>query len=102
MAKVSKYGQWKYPGEDTIIPNANGNITMKGVPYPVLGIDDLGNQQMMMPGIDYKFPGNSVYEIPMMAYGGDISIPSLKRVKIKSLPKAQLLGNLTPEQKKRI
>jgi len=88
-AKVSKYGQWKYPGQDTIIPNANGSITMKGVPYPVLGIDDLGNQQMMMPGVDYQFPGNSVYEIPMMAYGGDISIPSLRKVKVKSLPKAQ-------------
>ena len=69
-AKVSKYGQWKYPGQDTIIPNANGSITMKGVPYPVLGIDDQGNQQMMMPGGEYQFPGNSVYEMPMMAAGG--------------------------------
>lgn len=65
MAKVSKYGQWQYPGEDTIIPNVNGSITMKGVPYPVLGIDDLGYSQMMMPGVDYQFPGNSVYEKPM-------------------------------------
>ena len=80
-AKVSKYGQWKYPGEDTIIPNANGSITMQGVPYPVFGIDDLGNQQMMMPGNDYQFPGNSVYEIPMMAYGG-------------ALPKAQSIGEI--------
>ena len=72
-AKVSKYGQWKYPGEDTIIPNANGSITMQGVPYPVLGIDDQGNQQMMMPGMDYQFPGNSVYEIPMMAAGGIVN-----------------------------
>ena len=82
-AKVSKYGQWKYPGQDTIIPNANGSITMKGVPYPVLGIDDRGNQQMMMPGGEYQFPGNSVYEIPMAKNGGT------KKVKIKSLPKAQ-------------
>ena len=86
-AKVSKYGQWKYPGEDTIIPNANGSITMKGVPYPVLGIDDQGNQQMMMPGVDYQFPGNSVYEIPMAKKGG------AKKVKIKSLPKAQVNYN---------
>lgn len=82
-AKVSKYGQWKYPGQDTIIPNANGSITMKGVPYPVLGIDDRGNQQMMMPGVDYQFPGNSVYEIPMAKMGGG------KRVRIHSLPKAE-------------
>lgn len=91
-AKVSKYGQWQYPGEDTIIPNANGSITMKGVPYPVFGIDDLGNQQMMMPGGEYQFPGNSVYEVPMMAYGGDISVPDLRRVTINALPKAQTLG----------
>jgi hypothetical protein len=96
MAKVSKYGQWKYPGEDTIIPS--GDITMQGVPYPVLGIDNLGNTKMMQPGGNYTFPGTAVYEIPMMAYGGDISVPSLKRVKIKSLPKAQNFGELTPEQ----
>jgi hypothetical protein len=92
MAKVSKYGQWKYPGEDTIIPS--GNITMQGVPYPVFGIDNLGNAKMMQPGGNYTFPGTAVYEIPMMAYGGDISVPSLKRVKIKSLPKAQTVGEL--------
>jgi hypothetical protein len=80
---VSKYGQWKYPGQETIIPNANGNITMQGVPYPVLGIDDLGNQQLMLPGMDYQFPGNSVYEIPMAKMGG------AKKVKIHSLPQAQ-------------
>jgi len=101
MAKVSKYGQWKYPGQDTIIPNANGSITMKGVPYPVFGVDDLGYSQMMMPGMDYQFPGNSVYEIPMMAYGGDISIPNLRRVKIKSLPKAQTTGELEQQARER-
>lgn len=74
MAKVSKYGQWQYPGEDTLIPNVNGSITMQGVPYPVLGIDDLGNQMMMMPGVDYQFPGNSVYEIPMAQNGGESKI----------------------------
>jgi len=94
MAKVSKYGQWKYPGEDTIIPS--GNITMKGVPYPVLGIDNLGNAKMMQPGGNYTFPGTAVYEIPMMAYGGDISVPSLKKIKIKSLPKAQTVGEFNP------
>ena len=80
---VSKEGQWKYPGQETIIPNANGRITMQGVPYPVLGIDDLGHSQMMMPGAEYQFPGNSVYEIPMAKMEGT------KKVKINSLPKAQ-------------
>jgi hypothetical protein len=43
---------------------------MKGVNYPVLGIDDLGNSQMMMPGHDYTFPGDYVTEIPQMGKGG--------------------------------
>jgi hypothetical protein len=88
MAKVSKYGQWKYPGEDTIVPTPDGRITMKDVPYPVLGIDNKGNRQMMMPGMDYQFSGKSVYEIPMVKSGGT------RKVKIKKLPKAQIIGGI--------
>ena len=65
---ISPLGQWAYPGEVTIIPSSD--ITMKGVNYPVLGVDNLGNQQMMMPGQDYTFPGDYVTEIPQMGKGG--------------------------------
>jgi hypothetical protein len=65
---VSSLGQWAYPGEVTIIPS--NSITMKGVGYPVLGVDNLGNSQMMMPGADYTFPGNYVTEYPQMQFGG--------------------------------
>lgn len=65
---VSPLGQWAYPGEVTIIPS--NSITMQGVNYPVLGIDNLGNQQVMMPGMDYTFPGDYVTEIPQMGKGG--------------------------------
>ncbi len=65
---VSSLGQWAYPGEVTIIPS--NSITMKGVGYPVLGVDNLGNSQMMMPGADYTFPGDYVTEIPQMGKGG--------------------------------
>jgi len=65
---VSPLGQWAYPGEVTIIPSSN--ITMKGVNYPVLGVDDLGNSQMMMPGQDYNFAGQYVTEYPQMQFGG--------------------------------
>ena len=65
---ISPLGQWAYPGEVTIIPSSD--ITMKGVNYPVLGVDNLGNQQMMMPGQDYTFPGNYVTEYPQMQFGG--------------------------------
>lgn len=65
---VDPMGQWKYPGDITIIPS--NNITMDGVNYPVLGVDNLGNQQMMMPGGSYTFPGDYVTEIPQMGKGG--------------------------------
>lgn len=61
-------GQWKYPGQVTKIPS--NHITMKGVNYPVLGIDDEGNEQIMLPGLDYVYPGDNVTEYPMMQYGG--------------------------------
>ena len=46
-----------------LIPS--GRITMKDVDFPILGIDNLGNSQMMYPENDYNFPGNQVLEIPI-------------------------------------
>jgi hypothetical protein len=60
-------GQWEYPGEITKI-NSN-EITMQGVDYPVLGISDTGDTQMMQPGQDYTYEGESVTEIPMAQDG---------------------------------
>jgi len=68
---VSSRGQLDYPGMNTLIPKANGNITMKGVKQNVLGIDDLGNKKIMKPGKKYQFPGDSVYEIPLKKKGGE-------------------------------
>jgi hypothetical protein len=62
-------GQWAHPGKVTRIPSPN--ITMQGVPYPVLGIGSNGQQQIMQPGQDYNFGGASyVDEFPMMKSGG--------------------------------
>ena len=66
---VDPKGQWAHPGEITRIPG--NQITMRGVPYPVLGIDDQGNEQMMFPGQDYLFPGNYVTEYPQLRLGGE-------------------------------
>lgn len=107
--KVSKTG-YKKDSEvknekSLVVPS--GWITMKednGEPLkkgPILGIDNLGNMTIMEPGLDYSFPGNYVYEIPVKkggghivpgryrnpegnwlnkyAGGGDISIPNLSR-----------------------
>ena len=62
---VSERGQWDFPGQPTMIPNANGKITMKNVYDRLLGIDDQGNAMIMEPGGEYQFPGNNVFEIPL-------------------------------------
>jgi hypothetical protein len=46
-----------------LIPS--GEITMKDVDFPVLGIDNLGNKKEMQPGEDYSFPGNTVLEFKL-------------------------------------
>jgi hypothetical protein len=46
-----------------VIPS--GEITMKNVDFPVLGIDNKGNSKVMKPGKDYSYPGNTVLEVPI-------------------------------------
>ena len=83
-------GQWAHPGQNTRIPG--NNITMQGVPYPVLGKANNGMTTMMYPGQDYSFPGAShVDEYPMMEEGGWLD----KYQKGGTLPKAQK-GKRTP------
>jgi hypothetical protein len=75
-------GQWAHPGEITEI--GSNQITMEGVPYPVLGISDTGDTQMMYPGEEYNYDGESVTEIPMMpkAQFGFESVTSKSKPKI--------------------
>ena len=61
-------GQWAHPGKVTRI-NSN-NITMQGVPYPVVGVSNTGHTQYMMPGQEYKYDGDYVTEYPIMRKGG--------------------------------
>lgn len=63
-------GQWAHPGEITEI-NSN-DITMQGVPYPVLGISDTGDTKLMQPGKDYKFKGKKVIEYPLAKDGKEL------------------------------
>jgi hypothetical protein len=66
---VDPRGQWAHPGKVTRIPGSD--ITMQGVPYPVLGVGSNGQQQMMYPGENYDFGGAAyVDEYPMMQFGG--------------------------------
>jgi hypothetical protein len=56
-------GQWAHPGKITEIGSIQ--ITMQGVSYPVLGISDKGDTQMMFPEQEYKFKGKKVTEFPL-------------------------------------
>ena len=72
MKKYSKEG-YKRNSKDknnpyNVIPS--GDITMKGVDFPVHGTDNLGYSQTMLPGFDYTFPGNEVFEVPLAQKGG--------------------------------
>ena len=70
-------GQWKYPGKITKINSPN--ITMKNVPYPVLGISDKGNKQLMMPEQDYTFEkGGNVSDIYKQKTGENWNTAKLK------------------------
>ena len=51
-----------------IIPS--NRISMKDVDFPVLGIDNLGNTQLMHPGGEYEYQGDYVTELPMYGSGG--------------------------------
>ena len=48
----------------------SNNITMKGVDFPVFGIDNHGNMKLMIPDQDYLFPGDYVVETPVLQKGG--------------------------------
>ena len=61
-------GQWNHPGEVTRVPS--NQITMQGVPYPVLAVTDRGQQQMMYPEQEYEFDADYVDEYPQMKRGG--------------------------------
>jgi len=66
---IDPMGQWAHPGKNTRIPSSQ--ITMRGVPYPVRGIDNNGYEQMMYPNQEYNFPGaDYVDEFPQLKNGG--------------------------------
>lgn len=51
-----------------VIPS--NRISMTGVDFPVLGIDNLGNSELMYPGGEYEFQGDYVTELPAYGSGG--------------------------------
>jgi hypothetical protein len=92
-------GQWKHPGENTRIPS--NNITMEGVPYPVLAKPNVGQPVMMQPGAHYTFPGaDYVDEFPKFAGGGTQEDPGdgWKEVYLQELNEKLANGSITQKQ----
>jgi len=86
-------GQWAHPGKITKI-NSN-QITMKGVDYPVLGISDAGDQQMMYPEQEYTFKGKKVTEFPMAQDGTRMPIYTTDPKKIQAYADSLALHNIS-------
>ena len=56
-----------------------GKITMKGVEFPVKGVDNNGNTKIMQPGKNYNFSGAKyVIETPVKKYKPFITKHSTK------------------------
>lgn len=72
----------------------SNKITMKGVRRPVLGIDNLGNTKMMLPGEEHEFPGDKVLEIPF----DKKDLPFF--MKMGGIPCAQKGGFIAPKDAK--
>jgi broad specificity phosphatase PhoE len=87
-------GQWNHPGEITEIPS--NRITMKGVGYPVLGVSDKGDVQLMHPEQEYKYKGNKVTEFPLLRTGGNLRKNIITFTNNESAPKGWLSKYETP------
>jgi hypothetical protein len=63
-------GYWNPENWGEPVEIDSNQITMQGVYEPLLGISDTGDTQMMYPGEDYEFDGESVTEYPIKKNGG--------------------------------
>lgn len=61
-----------------IIPS--NQITMGNVEFPVIGVDNLGNQILMQPGQNYEFEGDYVTEFPIRQQGGQMNEEIMNQV----------------------
>lgn len=63
--KKDDNGYWNPENWGKPVEIGSNDITMQGVYEPLLGISDTGDTQLMMPGEDYTFDGETVTEYPV-------------------------------------
>lgn len=68
---TSSDGLYEYPNQTVKVPTKDGRITMKNIPYPVVGISaETGEEILMYPEQEYQFKNTkNVIEIPLSQYG---------------------------------
>jgi peptidoglycan hydrolase-like protein with peptidoglycan-binding domain len=71
--KKDNDGYWNPENWGKPVEIDSNEITMEGVYQPLLGISDTGDVQMMYPGEDYEFNGESVTEYPVAQAGRNIN-----------------------------
>jgi hypothetical protein len=67
--KKDNDGYWNPENWGKPVEIDSNEITMQGVYEPLLGVSDTGDTQMMFPGEDYTFEGESVTEYPVAQNG---------------------------------
>ena len=85
-----KVGSRDFDAEYNVIPDSN--ITMKGVPFPILAMDNLGNIKVMIPNGEYTFLGTRVLELPLR--NNEVSRLSDGQMRQKIIEKAIEIGFL--------
>ena len=90
--KKDDMGYWNPDNWGEPVEIGSNEITMQGVYEPLLGISDTGDTQMMYPGEDYTFDGESVTEYPVAQDGETL----LKNKKVGQLETEIAKLNLRP------
>jgi hypothetical protein len=76
--KKDDNGYWNPENWGKPVEIGSNEITMQGVYEPLLGVSDTGDTQMMYPGEDYTFNGESVTEYPIAQNGKKVkTLPTL-------------------------
>lgn len=70
MYSVNGYRRYSKDVDNTFNIIPSGRISMRGVDFPVIGVDEFGIIQFMQPEKEYQFPGNTVFEVPIKQDGG--------------------------------
>lgn len=79
--KKDDMGYWNPENWGKPVEIDSNEITMQGVYEPLLGVSDTGDVQMMYPGEDYTFDGESVTEYPVARRGTSVNNADAQPIK---------------------